>query len=178
MKLASSEYAEQVALFEWVTWQHVAHPELRLLFHIPNGEKRPARTGARLRASGVRAGVPDLCLPVARGRYHGLFCELKSRHGRCSHAQRDWIAALQDEGYWAGVVRGWDEVRGLLLAYLALPRVPWNPVTGAPIGSARPLTNLRKDCRANRDRSDVSGSLSRGRLLDGRTWEEQPDAVR
>lgn len=47
-------------------------------FHCPNGEARDARTAAKLKTMGVRAGVPDLCLVPPTGQIH--FLELK-RHG-------------------------------------------------------------------------------------------------
>ena len=34
-------------------------------------------TGGRLRAEGLKSGVPDLCLPSAHGEYHGLYIEMK-----------------------------------------------------------------------------------------------------
>lgn len=67
-----SESIEQINLFRWVAFQSATHPELERLYHIPNGGKRYATTAKRLKAEGVKAGVPDLCLPVPRGAYHGL----------------------------------------------------------------------------------------------------------
>mgnify|MGYP004433785991 CR=1 FL=1 len=40
-------------------------------------KQRDARTAANLKRQGVKAGVPDLHLPVARGGYNGLYIELK-----------------------------------------------------------------------------------------------------
>ena len=57
--------------FQWVTYQQGRFPELVLLYHIPNGGKRDAQTAISLKRQGVKAGVPDLHLPVARGGYHG-----------------------------------------------------------------------------------------------------------
>ena len=37
------------------------------MFRIPNGGSRHPAEAARLKAQGVKAGVPDLCIPVARG---------------------------------------------------------------------------------------------------------------
>ena len=69
-----------------------AWPELALLHHIPNGGHRARKTARDLARSGVRAGVPDYCLPVARGGAHGLYLELKRLHGgRVSPEQREWL---------------------------------------------------------------------------------------
>ena len=55
-----SEHSQQAALFCWAA-QHVGSiPELALLFAIPNGGKRDKITGARMRAEGVKPGVPDI----------------------------------------------------------------------------------------------------------------------
>ena len=48
------------------------------MFHIPNGGSRNKLEASNLKKQGVKAGVPDLFLPVGRGSYHGLFIELKS----------------------------------------------------------------------------------------------------
>lgn len=72
-----SESEEQICLFRWAQWACGKYPELKLLFHVPNEGKRSVYTGARMRSEGLRAGVPDICLPVAKKRYHGLFVEMK-----------------------------------------------------------------------------------------------------
>lgn len=72
------EAEEQEALFVWAEYQSAAHTELKLLYHIPNEGKRSVSYGAALRRQGMKKGVPDLCLPVARGKYHGLYIEMKA----------------------------------------------------------------------------------------------------
>lgn len=71
------EAIEQTKLFNWVVLARGKYPELDMLYHIPNGGSRNKIEAANLRRQGVRSGVPDLCLPVARGNYHGLYIELK-----------------------------------------------------------------------------------------------------
>jgi len=94
-----SEHKIQSALFKWASLSTPAKPELRLLFAIPNGGNRDPITGALMKREGARAGVPDVMLPVARGKWHGLFIEMKKPGGRTSIEQRGWIAELQREGY-------------------------------------------------------------------------------
>lgn len=57
-----------------------------LWFAVPNGEYRSPRTGARLKAQGVRAGVADLVIVGPRGLVH--FLELKTKRGTLSEVQR------------------------------------------------------------------------------------------
>lgn len=94
-------------------------PELRLFHAIPNGGHRARRTAARLKAEGVRAGVPDYCLPVARGGFHGLYIELKTNAGRLSPEQHQWMVALTSEGYLAVMCRGWAQAWNVVRDYLA-----------------------------------------------------------
>lgn len=116
----ATEYQEQVALFEWAAWNEARLPELALLFAIPNGEKRDAVTGARLKRAGVKAGVPDLLLPVASKGYHGLWIELKTPVGRTSPAQERWITTLVEQGYDVAVARSWRAAAWLLCKYLCV----------------------------------------------------------
>jgi hypothetical protein len=98
-------------------------PELRWLYSVPNGGARSATTAALMRAEGVRRGVPDLVLPVARGGHFGLYVEMK-RPGRHSttREQREWIAGLIEQGYRAVVCVGWDAAREEIVRYLDQPR--------------------------------------------------------
>lgn len=117
--MTPTENAEQAALFQWAELASGAHPELRLLHAIPNGGLRDGRTAAILARTGVKSGVPDLCLPVARGGFHGLYIELKRlKGGVLSINQKTWLGLLAKEGYKAVVCRGWEEARDELLTYL------------------------------------------------------------
>jgi len=115
------ESAEQSALFQWATLMEHRAPELRKLYAIPNGGLRNKRVAVRLTAEGVRRGVPDTCLPVARKGYHGLYIELKRRMGgRLEPEQEDWIEFLAEQGYKAVVCRGFDEARAVIENYLGI----------------------------------------------------------
>ena len=114
-----TEEQEQAAVFEWVSLMQKQFPELALLHHIPNGGDRHPAVAAKLKAQGVKAGVPDLCLPVARGGFHGLYIELKRRKGgRVSDDQQAWIGELSAQGYRAEVCHGAEEACDLLYQYL------------------------------------------------------------
>ena len=115
-----TESVEQQCLFRWAAYNRGKMPELNLMFHIPNGGKRGKCEAGRFRAEGVKAGVPDICLPVARGGKHGLFIEMKRRRGgRVSGEQEAWMEALGKEGYAAVVCRGWEEAAKALTRYLS-----------------------------------------------------------
>lgn len=114
-----TESDEQIALFRWAAYETGAHPELSMLYHIPNERRCTARQGARMNAEGRRKGVPDICLPVPKGGYHGLYIELKrTKGGTVSDDQKGWIKALQRCGYRAEVCRGWEPAMKVIMDYL------------------------------------------------------------
>jgi len=112
------EHQEQKALITWAKFESGRIPELALLFAIPNGGHRNKATAGKLKAEGVKAGVPDLCLPVACGKYHGLFIELKAPKGRVTDDQREWLAALDKQNYGAVVCFGWEHAKTVIETYL------------------------------------------------------------
>lgn len=114
-----TEAQEQITLFRWAEMQSGKYPELKLLYHVPNGGSRHKAEAGRLRAEGVKAGVPDLCLPVARGGCHGLYIELKrQRGGRTSDLQTGWLEALMKQGYQVEVCKGWEAAAKTIIQYL------------------------------------------------------------
>lgn len=52
-------------------------PELATLYAIPNGGHRHPAVGGKLKREGVKAGMPDLHLPVPRGAWASLYLEVK-----------------------------------------------------------------------------------------------------
>ncbi len=114
-----TEDTEQAHIFAWAAWASGKYPELNLMHHIPNGGKRSKSEAARFKAQGVKAGVPDIFLPCARGGYHGLYIELKrTKGGKLSAAQKEWIDALRGQGYKVIVCYGFDEAREVIISYL------------------------------------------------------------
>ena len=113
-----TESEEQGLLFQWAALMEKKHPELKLLYAVPNGGKRHIKTAMALKAEGVKPGVPDLCLPAARNGWHGLYIEMKSAKGRTSEAQEWWLKELNEQFYLAKVCRSFEEARDLILDYL------------------------------------------------------------
>ena len=114
-----TEAQEQPALFQWVAMMEGRIPELRLMHHCPNGGSRNAIEAHNLRLQGVKAGIPDIFLPVARGGFHGLYIEMKRRKGgRVSVEQKKMLLALRDQGYRTEVCEGWEVAKKTILEYL------------------------------------------------------------
>lgn len=120
-----SESATQKALFVWWSMAHrpFGVPET-VLFSVPNGGHRNLVTAARLKEEGVRAGVPDIILAVARGGYHGLFVELKraktagKSKGQVSACQKMMAEVLRGQGYRVVVCYGTCEAINAIIDYL------------------------------------------------------------
>ena len=115
---AGPEAQEQISLFEMIDLMIHRFPELRCCHHIPNGGQRSKATAGRLRAEGVRAGIPDIHLPVAHGGYCGLWIELKAGRNRTTGAQDVMIGILRDYGNRVEVCHGWQAAWQVLLEYM------------------------------------------------------------
>lgn len=94
-----------------------------LIYHVPNGGHRVKAVAAKLKAQGVKAGIPDLVLPMARGGYFGLYIEFKATppyDAAVSESQHERIRKLNAQGYLAVVCRGNFDTVEQLRAYLRL----------------------------------------------------------
>ena len=114
-----TEAQEQEMLFQWAELKSGMYPDLRLMFHIPNGGKRDKVEAAHMKKQGVKSGVPDIFLPVPMWGWHGLFIEMKRADGgRLSKEQRRYIKELSDQDYNVQVCHGFDEASQVILDYL------------------------------------------------------------
>jgi len=124
--MTAAEYREQAeseadihkALIEWAGRQAGAEPALQLLFHPPNGGSRHIAEATKLKAMGVRKGVPDLLLPVPRADKSGLALELKSPSGRLRPTQAWWLKELQEQGWSVAVAWTFSEAQQVMRSYL------------------------------------------------------------
>lgn len=115
-----SETQEQIWLMQWAAQPSIRrqYPQLKFLYHIPN-ERSDKRQASILKKMGVKRGVPDLCLPVASGKYHGLYIEMKrSEGGVVSDDQLWWKEQLTGNGYACVICKGWEAGKEALLWYL------------------------------------------------------------
>lgn len=118
-----TEQQHQTYVIQWSQQPTIRekYPELAMLFHIAN-ERSDKVQASILKKMGVKKGVPDLCLPVPSGKYHGLFIEMKTDTGRASAEQLWWISHLEANGYAAAVCYGWNRAVEVLEWYLNLGR--------------------------------------------------------
>ena len=114
---AALESTEQIKVINYCELKGFPYD---LIFHIPNGGSRNVIEASNLKKQGVKAGVPDLFLPVPNGGFFGLFIEMKStrKEAKASEAQNKWIKKLTDQGYKCAICRGFDEARACLDNYI------------------------------------------------------------
>lgn len=106
--LKTTEHDLQVALIAECDRRALHNPLWGMIFAIPNGGYRSKKVAGELKAEGVRAGVLDLFLPMARREYHGLFLELKVDDNKPSKEQLRFIERVRGQGFYATVV--WDDL--------------------------------------------------------------------
>lgn len=122
-KPRNTEHLIQCSVIQECRLLERKYPELRLLHSIPNGGARHPAVARKLKAEGVKAGVPDLCLPlqIPRG-YAGLYVEMKSPDGIVSTAQKDFMELLQWAGFKAIVCYSAQEGVDAIVAYMKVYR--------------------------------------------------------
>lgn len=109
MKNKQPEHEMQVSLFQWAAYNTVKYPELKLMFAVPNGGARNIVVARKLKAEGVKRGVPDIFLPVPRGTHAGLFIELKAGKNKPTLEQKEWAQGLMSMGYHVVLCYSWEE---------------------------------------------------------------------
>ena len=118
MQVKRTEHVEAVTLMRVVKLHEAKYPALRMLFAVPNGGDRHPAVAAKLKAEGVKAGVPDYLMPVPSGDYIGLAVELKTMTGSASREQKDWLQALRAAGWRAEVCKGWESAWAVTREYV------------------------------------------------------------
>jgi VRR-NUC domain len=101
----NAEARIQAAIVEWV---RTVAPGV-LIFAVPNGGLRSKTEAARMKWTGVLAGIPDLVViaPIRRV----FFLEVKMACGRLSEDQRALFDLLVALGTPRAIVRSIDDVR-------------------------------------------------------------------
>ncbi len=110
-----TETYEQIKLATWLDRNGIR------FYAVPNGGWRSMTEAIKFKRCGVKAGVPDLCIPLPVEPYHGLYIELKRLSGsKTSEEQVEWLNFLQSKGYYAVVCKGFDEAKRVVEYYLSL----------------------------------------------------------
>jgi hypothetical protein len=118
-----TECQHQIALVKWARLNQLS------IVHIPNEGQRSAQGGAILGHMGMSKGFPDLFVAEARGGYFGMFLEVKrNRRYRAWEmktptwiCQKAWLHTLNQKGYLAQFIFGFEEGIQVLKMYLSWP---------------------------------------------------------
>jgi hypothetical protein len=115
-----TEADHQKQLFIELEKLYPVFPDLIWAFHIPNEGAGPLRGMAgRMKALGSKPGVPDICYPIPRLGFHGLWIELKSMKPSASLTanQKLWLNALEHAGHCVKACRGMDQALITIVEY-------------------------------------------------------------
>lgn len=110
------EHDLQVACINYFRMQYREYASM--MFAIPNGAKRSARTGAYYKAEGLMAGVADVILLLNNDRHNALCLEFKTKTGKQSESQKAWQAEAEKYNCRYEVVRTFDEFKDIIDDYL------------------------------------------------------------
>ena len=104
------EHQIQVAIAQYL--------DLRRLcwWAVPNGGRRNIGTARKLKAEGVKSGIPDITL-IYKGQFYGIEVKkpkTETPKGILSKVQKDRIAQIEDSGGVVGLAYSVADVEKLL----------------------------------------------------------------
>ena len=106
----SHESDEQIGFLRWFE----THFRDVWIFHIPNGGHRAISVARKMKAEGVKAGVPDLYIPAWK-----LWVEMKrTKGGVVSKEQRSWHEYLKSVGDAVIIGRGATDASRQVMEFL------------------------------------------------------------
>lgn len=110
-------------------------PVYDLIYHVPNGGHRSFKTSKDLKKQGVKKGVSDLVLPIAKGGYFGLYLEIKAeKRWSISESQKEWLSMVEASGYAAALAVGEQEIKDVLVRYMSMPDTVIQPIHRCEVG--------------------------------------------
>lgn len=119
------EKHDQANLFAWAEAQMFNYPELDLMYAIPNaggytgGFRKNKGRVLQMRKQGVKKGVPDIHLPVARRGWHSLYIEMKREDDdKLRPDQEKWAKKLREAGNAVVLASGFVDACDALVCYL------------------------------------------------------------
>lgn len=111
------EYRLQISC---CTWFRYRWPKV-IAYHVPNGERRDKATGAKLKAMGALAGIPDWHIDDPRGGYPGARLEGKVGKNKLSKSQVIILDNYRAMGFYVAEFRTLDEFKTICEHYMSLP---------------------------------------------------------
>ncbi len=102
------------------------YPELKWLHSSLNGIVLPSLPATRYRiinhmkSAGMKKGIPDLFLPVARKGYNGLFIEMKVGKNKLTAEQKEFMDFVTAEKYLFKICYNAGDAILVLKGYIAM----------------------------------------------------------
>lgn len=115
-----SEDTEQITVIQWSQYNVNHFPELKWLYHCPNGGSRNKQEAVKLKQMGVKAGVSDLCLPYPKGEYCGLYIEMKYGDNRQQSTQKEFLHDMAEAGHFVATCYSAEEAINVITEYCQL----------------------------------------------------------
>jgi len=103
-----SEFQLQKLIIDYVDRQKPAY----FIFSVPNGGYRGKFEALRLKQTGVRAGVADLCVLFPNG--HSFFLELKTAQGKQSEKQKEFEKVCRHLGFHYHLIRSFEDYQSVI----------------------------------------------------------------
>lgn len=101
-------------------WLRAQHPFIALhTMHIGNERKATYYAGYIMKRMGVLKGASDLFMAWPNGGYPGLFIEVKSKTGKLTKEQKEFLQRMRDRGYKALACYGAEEVINTMKEYIS-----------------------------------------------------------
>ena len=101
-----------------VDYLKLKYPKIRYCASL-GGIRTTFKQAVKAKATGYVKGFPDLqiCYPIQKSA--GLFLEIKKdKKSYPTKEQKEWVAYLNEVGYYAKVVKGFDECQQTIDDYL------------------------------------------------------------
>lgn len=122
MRRNNKEEQQQIQFFDYCRIMALQKPTLpfySMTFHIPNERKCSIQRRIAMKRAGLKKGVPDIFVPVANTKYHGLFIEMKVKPNSASTEQKEMLQQLNGLGYLAVICWSGEEAIEVLEKYIA-----------------------------------------------------------
>jgi hypothetical protein len=114
------EHEHQSTFFDILRLNERTFPALAFVFAIPNAALRSKKERVRVLQEGLKAGAPDVCIPIPRHGFHGAWIENKSSIGKVNPNQKAFLEFLTGAGYKTTVCRSVDEQIAFIEWYLEI----------------------------------------------------------
>lgn len=106
----------QINLINWFTYNYPQYKDD--IYHIALQRRCSVAEGRLFKRMGVKAGMSDLFIPLARNGRHGLWLELKTNTGKLSKHQQEFLARQTANGYMAVYTHGLEAAQEVIKTYL------------------------------------------------------------